>query len=307
MKVNKAKPTVTIGIPAFNEEANILNLLNSLLKQNQKNYLLKEIIVASDNSTDKTIHCAKQANDKRIILIDNKKRVGKNKRVNQIIKKCKGEILVLIDADTIPKNHTTIESLIQPFLHDSKTVYTSGVPEPVKPNTFMGNAIQVGRNVWNKLRDEINDGKGIYTCHGQLYALKSGFAKRNPYPKEMWTDSTFYYFTCLKQRLVYQPAKKAIVLFSAPSTVKDHISQIGRYQNLNNISIKYFGEDIRKEFDIPPVLLYKYKLEAFLRYPIHSLVIFALNLYAKYSTRILKKINSGVWETQSSTKKIIKL
>jgi len=46
--------TVSIGIPAYNEEANIGKLLSSLIKQKEAGFIIKEIIVVSDQSTDKT-------------------------------------------------------------------------------------------------------------------------------------------------------------------------------------------------------------------------------------------------------------
>jgi glycosyltransferase involved in cell wall biosynthesis len=47
----KKNMTVTIGIPAYNEAANITSLLMALLAQNTPNFKLESIIVASDGST----------------------------------------------------------------------------------------------------------------------------------------------------------------------------------------------------------------------------------------------------------------
>ena len=44
---------ITIGIPSYNEEKNIKNLLQSIIDQYNKFYILKEIII-SDDSNDKT-------------------------------------------------------------------------------------------------------------------------------------------------------------------------------------------------------------------------------------------------------------
>jgi glycosyltransferase involved in cell wall biosynthesis len=48
------KLTVTIGIPAYNEEKSISNLLDSIIEQTQKDYVLEKVIVACDGCTDKT-------------------------------------------------------------------------------------------------------------------------------------------------------------------------------------------------------------------------------------------------------------
>ena len=48
------KLTVSVGIPAYDEEANIKSLLEAILQQRQENFILKSIIVVSDGSTDRT-------------------------------------------------------------------------------------------------------------------------------------------------------------------------------------------------------------------------------------------------------------
>ncbi len=44
---------ITIGIPSYNEEGNITNLLKSIISSNINGILVKEVII-SDDSTDST-------------------------------------------------------------------------------------------------------------------------------------------------------------------------------------------------------------------------------------------------------------
>ena len=60
MKTKFKKPTLSIGIPAFNEEANIYFLLKDLLSQKMDQFNLERIIVNSDGSTDDTIEQVKR-------------------------------------------------------------------------------------------------------------------------------------------------------------------------------------------------------------------------------------------------------
>ncbi len=46
--------TISIGIPAFNEAVTIKRLLRSVLAQKEKGFVLREIIVLCDGSTDGT-------------------------------------------------------------------------------------------------------------------------------------------------------------------------------------------------------------------------------------------------------------
>ena len=50
-----SKPTVTVGISAYNEEHAFPALLESLLKQSQTSFVFEKIIVVSDGSTDNTV------------------------------------------------------------------------------------------------------------------------------------------------------------------------------------------------------------------------------------------------------------
>ena len=86
MKVNQAgKATITIGIPAFNEERNIRHLLDSIFMQ-VGNFDLERIVVLNDGSTDKTAEIINDtiSQGRRIELVHDEERRGKAYRLNQI-------------------------------------------------------------------------------------------------------------------------------------------------------------------------------------------------------------------------------
>ena len=60
---------VTIGIPSYNEERNIINLLDSLVTQPSKDIFISEIII-SDDSTDRTPELVEKF-AKKIIIPNN--------------------------------------------------------------------------------------------------------------------------------------------------------------------------------------------------------------------------------------------
>jgi len=66
---------VSIGVMAYNEERNIDNLLNTLLNQRTNKINIKEIIVISSGSTDKTNEIVQRFSkkNKKIKLIVEKK------------------------------------------------------------------------------------------------------------------------------------------------------------------------------------------------------------------------------------------
>ncbi|MDD3430823.1 MAG: glycosyltransferase family 2 protein [Bacteroidales bacterium] len=99
---SKEEELVSILIPARNEENNIAQLLNDLLRQNYKNY---EILVYDDLSSDNTPQIVGQYSqiDKRIQLISGRELpagwLGKNHACHVLSSLSKGSYLLFLDAD----------------------------------------------------------------------------------------------------------------------------------------------------------------------------------------------------------------
>src|SRR6266567_1694371 len=116
------KTTLTIGIPAYNEEQNIEGFLRSLFEQKLHAVTLEEVLVYSDSSTDKTntiVHKLKKTYPK-IKLIQGKSKKGKYRRVNELFHKNKSEALVILDADIALEKDDFLETLINTFISDKK-------------------------------------------------------------------------------------------------------------------------------------------------------------------------------------------
>lgn len=99
---DKEMPTVTIIIPAYNEEITIKKTIESILQSNYPNEF--NVIVIDDGSKDNTLKLAKQIKDKRVQVFT-KSNGGKGTALNLGISKAKGEIIFTMDADTyVDKN-----------------------------------------------------------------------------------------------------------------------------------------------------------------------------------------------------------
>lgn len=98
---------VSILIPARNEQDNILLLLQSILKQDYRNY---EVIVYDDESADNTYKiCEKFARTHSNFSVIKGDELpgdwlGKNYACHQLAKKTRGKYLLFLDADTIINN-----------------------------------------------------------------------------------------------------------------------------------------------------------------------------------------------------------
>ncbi|MBR9679594.1 MAG: glycosyltransferase family 2 protein [Candidatus Altiarchaeota archaeon] len=91
---SKRKPFVSILVPAHNEEKVIAESVKNL---KQLKYPRFEIIVIDDESSDRTAELAKKAGARVI----SPKRSGKAGALNQGLKIAKGEIIAVVDADTL--------------------------------------------------------------------------------------------------------------------------------------------------------------------------------------------------------------
>lgn len=88
--LNKNKPTVSVAIAVFNEEANIAKCLNSA------KLIADEIILVDGSSGDKTVEIAKK-NGAKVITTSNKAMFHINK--NLAIDSCSQDWILLLDAD----------------------------------------------------------------------------------------------------------------------------------------------------------------------------------------------------------------
>ena len=123
---------ITVGICAYNEEANIERTLRSLFSQESGVYALDSVIVVSSGSTDRTDAIVESMIPEFpcIRLIRQEKREGKNSAINLILREKGTEIVVLLNADNILGSPDSLNRLIEPF-SDPKVGMVGGHPVPV--------------------------------------------------------------------------------------------------------------------------------------------------------------------------------
>ncbi len=112
--------SISIIIPAYNEEKRLPNTLDKINEFINENNLKTEIIVVNDCSIDKTADIVKNymsKNDK-IRLINNEKNMGKGFCINRGFSEAKNDIVLFSDADL----STPIEFLI-PFIKNHEMGY----------------------------------------------------------------------------------------------------------------------------------------------------------------------------------------
>src|SRR3989338_5398251 len=106
-------PTVSLLIPAYNEEAHIAAKLENSLRLDYPDERL-EIVVASDGSTDRTTALAKQFQSRGIRVIALRAHVGKSDLLSRTVPLLQGEVVVFSDASS-ELQPQALTSLVRPF------------------------------------------------------------------------------------------------------------------------------------------------------------------------------------------------
>src|SRR3989338_8658318 len=113
--------SVTVGIPAYNEEKNIGSLLRAVLVQKQDGFSLEKIIVVSEGSTDNTNKIIKEFNDQRITLIAGNWRCGQTDAQNIIFDRATTDAVIILEADTTLASPTHFAALVNHIKLDETT------------------------------------------------------------------------------------------------------------------------------------------------------------------------------------------
>ena len=109
-------PRVSVIVAAYNEERHMQAKLQSLIAANYPGQL-RQIIIASDGSSDATVSLARQfaeTHPEEDILVLDLPRGGKSEALNRAVTEATGDILVFSDADTLWEPDT-LAQLIEPF------------------------------------------------------------------------------------------------------------------------------------------------------------------------------------------------
>lgn len=169
-------PKVSIGLPVFNGEKNLVSALKSLILQTYSNL---EIIICDNCSTDRTAIISKKfaEKDKRINYIRNSSNIGASRNFNKVFHLSQGDFFMWVAHDDI-LDPTYIEkcvirlqeypeaivciSDITMIDEEGKTMYVRSFPETV------------GRNVIERVEKALSPGLFIYGLYRPEFLKKTG-------------------------------------------------------------------------------------------------------------------------------------
>ena len=205
---------VSIGIPAYNEEANIGRLLKTLLGQKLRQVKIREIIVVASGCIDKTVEIVKgfQKKEKRIKLFVQRQRLGKNAANNLFFKKAKSNTLVLVCADILLKKDC-LENLIRPFLDPKVGIAAARMIPLNKKDNIPGYFSHLWWRLWHRVASK-------FFRAGELLAFRRVVRS---IPKEIGADEVFLTDEIFAKGYKGRYVPRAIGYNMGPQTIGDII------------------------------------------------------------------------------------
>lgn len=304
MNAVQKKYTVTVGIPAYNEEANIAAALDSIIKQEQILFQFEKILVVCDGCKDQTENIAREfARTHPIIdVISDGERLGKAKRLNQIRTINQSDFVINFDADVILEDSLVIDRMIKSFDNDNVALVCAN-NQPVAGQTFVGKITQAGDLLWYEIRKDFKNGENIYNSSGSATALRKSFAASLKYPEGTVADQQFVFLKTKEQKKEFRFIKDAVVLYRSPANLHDFFIQAGRSLSEKYPLSHHFDQSFQDEYIIPR----HYKLRGVARQIIANPIYTTCALFCQVLLRLKpaqdpSMYKSGIWEVARSTK-----
>ena len=225
----KTFPKISIVIPAYNEEKVLANTIEGLLETKYPN---KEIIFVDDGSTDSTLAIASRYKEKIRVL--HKENGGKATALNYGMVYAKGEIIVIVDADTII-GRSSLKEIVKGFEVNEHVAAVAGNIR-VRNRTNWITKCQALEYITGIqiIRRAFDIFGSITIVPGALGAFRKSFLiEAGAYGKDTIVEDFDQTIKLLKAGLITQGSSKATAYTEAPNTLKDFVAQRKRWYRGN--------------------------------------------------------------------------
>lgn len=260
-------PLISVIVPAYNEELLISRTIESLL---ESSYPSKEIIIVDDGSTDRTQSIAlayetknaEKANTGTRVIVAKKENGGKASAINYGLHFATGEIVIIVDADSIIGREALFE-MIKHFSDPTVAAVGGNVRVMNRWNLITKcQALEyiTGINLLKRAFDYLGV---VMIVPGALGAFrKSALVERGSYDTDTLTEDFDATLKVLKSGNTVQASFEALSYTEAPTTLKDLYKQRLRW-NRGNLQTMIKHRDIMRnprlgmlhDFGYPAVLL----------------------------------------------------
>lgn len=296
-------PTVSVAIPAHNEQANIANLLESIADQ-KGNFRLERIFVTLDGCTDDTELIVKDFQMRYpglVQLVNDGKRLGKAARMNEMYKKNESDFLATFDADVILGTSYEIERMINVMrMHDDARVVAGHIVLEPGEN-IVSKVLAANHNLWVWAVSRFRGGRNIHASHGAAFLLKKEFLETFSFPQGITCDQGFIY--CAARPSGFYSAYDTTILSNAPTSLAEMRVGYGRTIGERQDLVDSFGPEVLKEFDLPLSIKVRGVVHAFIRHPFLTSLAVAFNLWIRRAKILDLNRHDGLWTIIRSSKR----
>lgn len=212
---------VSIAVPAYNEERNIGQLLDTLLNQRTKRATVVEVVVVASGCTDRTADIVRSYMSRTGIpvrLIEETERRGKVAAINAYLRALNPHVdaICVCSADLLVSREV-VERLVQCFLCNPQVGMCGGRPVPT--NHDDGFTSEATRFLWQMHHRVALEAPKL----GELVMIRAGIVRNLP-PESAVDEASIEQLVCQAgYRLGYVP--DAVVHNHGPETVRDFIRQ----------------------------------------------------------------------------------
>lgn len=271
-------PMISVIIPAYNEEKVIAKTIESTL---EIDYPKKEIIVVDDGSIDKTLQVAKHY-VKDGVKVLHKQNGGKASALNFAMTFSKGDIMAVLDADTIV-GKTSLMEIAKVFADDKNILGVAGNIKIKNKKNWI---------TWNQALEYISGlqiTRRAFDMFGAIAIIPGalGAFRRAPlegagsYDKDTIVEDFDATLKVLKSGGVVKSTTKSLAFTEAPTTLKDFIKQRKRWYRGNlQVLFKHRNVFANARFGFLHKLIYPYMAISMIVLPVSGFIMLGSAIFA---------------------------
>jgi len=293
--------TLTVGIPAYNEEGNIQSVLDDVFLQDTGPDLkIREVLVYSDGSTDRTNEIVRRYPS--VVLMSSSRRRGISAGLNALMERAQSDVFVLLNADIRIPDRRCFRKLAGPAAAGQADLTSARIME-LPPRTLVESVLASSMAVKKRVYARHRNGNNIYTCFGPARAFSRQLYSRMRYACKTGDDA-FSYLYAVSNGYRFLHVPEARLLYRLPATFADHRRQSVRFFRSRRHMEDLFGRDAAlREYALPVVWDELFRFAA--TRPIHAF-LYAWFLLVSYIETALRKPGSRPWEPAASSKLLVR-
>lgn len=291
------KPSISVGIPTYEAGPSLVTALQSIYAQTAIDQLREIIVVVDGNTLSRKL--LKQIKHPLLRVVEKKTRKGQSARLNDIFHEAKGELLVVTNDDVLLKK-TAIEELSKAFQKTSADLLT-GYAQPFAGRSFLERCLMVGYELNHVLIGQLKKDHYL-SCNGRLFAASRRFYTKLSIPETLWNNDAYIYFFAKLHKFAYAHVPKAVVRFTSPKTMKEHLKQSAKFQESLRENQALFKQNLTSEYRVPKLAIFSAGLQVGLKKPLTTAGYVCVLVYSRLRPTHSTRHAVGFWETDRSTK-----